>query len=215
MIEISRVNKFYGKQQVLKDVSVSFRPGLIHGLVGRNGSGKTQLFKVICGFVLPDSGEVRVEGRRIGRERRFPQSMGLLIESPGFLPGYSGLFNLQMLAAMNTRLSKSELLAILGQVGLGEAAHRKVGKYSLGMRQRLGLAQALMGRPRLLILDEPFNGLDKRGVEEVRGMLRGLKADGVTILLASHNPEDIRLLCDSVHEMDAGLISPMAALKMP
>lgn len=212
MIQVRQINKSYGRQQVLKDVSVTFDQGRIHGIVGRNGSGKTQLFKAICGYVLPDSGEVKVAGQRIGKDRRFPEGMGLLIESPGFLPGYSGLFNLQMLAAMNTRLSKQDLLSLLDQVGLKDAAHKKVGKYSLGMRQRLGLAQALMGSPRLLILDEPFNGLDKRGVEEVRSLLLGLKLEGVTILLASHNPDDIRLLCDTVHEMDAGVLSQVKAL---
>jgi ABC-2 type transport system ATP-binding protein len=207
MIQVLQINKSYGRQQVLKNVCVSFSQGLIHGIVGRNGSGKTQLFKVICGYVLPDSGEVQVAGQRIGKDRRFPEKMGLLIESPGFLPGYSSLFNLQMLAAMNTRLNKQNLLSLLHQAGLLDAAHKKVGKYSLGMRQRLGLAQALMGKPRLLILDEPFNGLDKRGVEEVRSLLLGLKQEGVTILLARHNPDDIRLLCDTVHEMDAGVLS--------
>ena len=205
-IQIKQVSKAYGRQQVLKNISVSFEQGRIHGLVGRNGSGKTQLFKAICGYVLPDSGEVWVQGKRIGKEADYPPSLGLLIEQPGFLPGYTGLFNLEMLAAMNTRLGRRELLACLELVGLTGAAKKKVSRYSLGMRQRLGLAQALMGNPNLLILDEPFNGLDKNGVEEIRTLLLSLKAEGRTILLASHNPYDIEALCDTVHEMDAGVI---------
>ena len=210
-IEIINISKAYGRQQVLKNITVSFEQEQIHGLVGRNGSGKTQLFKAICGYVLPDSGEVWVQGKRIGKQVDYPPSLGLLIEHPGFLPGYSGLFNLEMLAAMNTRLGRKDLLACLDQVGLRDAAGKKVSRYSLGMRQRLGLAQALMGSPDLLILDEPFNGLDKSGVEEIRALLLSLKAQGKTILLASHNSYDIEALCDTVHEMESGVIKEVQA----
>ena len=206
-IELSHINKTYGRHQVLKDVSVSFARGQIHGIIGRNGSGKTQLFKTICGYVRPDSGLVMVNGRRIGKDAGYPDDMGLLIENPGFLGNYGGLFNLQMLAAMNTRLKKADLAQLMQRVGLGDALRVKVHQYSLGMKQRLGLAQALMNNPSLLILDEPFNGLDKSGVADLRGMLLSLKAEGKTILLASHNPYDIEILCDTIHEMDAGVLS--------
>lgn len=211
MIDIRDVSKSYGRHRVLRQVSVSFEAGRIHGIVGRNGSGKTQLFKVIVGYVLPDAGSVTVDGQAIGRGRRFPGCMGLLLDTPGFLPSYSGLSNLSMLAAMNTRLRQDALKELMRRVGLGDAIHQRVSQYSLGMRQRLGIAQALMGEPRLLILDEPFNGLDKRGVGEVRALLMQLRDQGVTVLLASHNPEDIRLLCDTVHEMDAGVLTVLKA----
>ncbi len=208
-IVINRVYKSYGKQQVLQDVCVRFEAGKIHGLIGRNGSGKTQLMKVICGYVLPDSGEVLVFDKQIGKQIDHPESMGLLIESPGFLPGYSGLFNLQMLAAMNTKLKKEDLMAVLKQVGLDGAEKKKVNHYSLGMRQRLGIAQAIMANPDVLLLDEPMNGLDNSGVQNMRQLLLDLKAQGKTILLASHFAQDIHALCDTVHEMEAGVIRRM------
>ena len=203
-IQVKGLSKTYGRQKVLNNIDVAFEQGKIHGLTGRNGSGKTQLFKAICGYVLPDAGEVWVQGKQIGKQADYPPSLGMLIEHPGFLPNYSGLFNLEMLAAMNTRLGKQELIACMVQVGLRDSANKKVSQYSLGMRQRLGLAQALMGNPDLLILDEPFNGLDKSGVEEIRALLLSLKKEGRTILLASHNPYDIEALCDTIHEMEAG-----------
>ncbi|NLE24590.1 MAG: ATP-binding cassette domain-containing protein [Clostridiaceae bacterium] len=205
-IIVRDVNKTYGKHQVLNSISVGFLKGKIHGVVGRNGSGKTQLFKVICGYVIPDSGSVKVAGKIIGKDRDYPDSMGLLIENPGFLTNYTGLFNLQMLAAMNTKLKKDDLVNLMKEVGLADAINKKVRKYSLGMKQRLGIAQALMGNPELIILDEPFNGLDKTGVEDVRKMILSLKEKGKTIMLASHNPYDIEVLCDTIHEMDAGRI---------
>ena len=205
-IELHHISKSYRRHHVLQDVSVSFAEGQIHGMIGRNGSGKTQLFKVIAGYVTPDHGEVKVFGEHIGRDVNHPSSVGALIETPGFLPSFSGLFNLQMLAAMNTHLSVKDLISILDMVGLKDAAYRKVGQYSLGMRQRLGIAQAMMDSPRLLILDEPFNGLDDAGVHEIRALLRSLREKGTTILLSSHNAEDIAILCDTVHKMEAGCI---------
>lgn len=210
-IILEHVSKSYRRQQVLKDVSVSFEQGCIHGVIGRNGSGKTQMFKVIAGYVLPDSGTVIVNHERIGVSADHPRNLGLLIESPGFLPAYSGLFNLQMLAAMNTKLTKEDLLRALHRVGLDEAVHKRVGQYSLGMRQRLGIAQAIMSEPSIIILDEPFNGLDNAGVREIRDLLMHLRDDGKTILLSSHHAEDIDTLCDTVHEMESGRIQAFNA----
>ena len=214
-IQLRHICKSYRKHRVLEDVSVSFAEGQIHGMIGRNGSGKTQLFKIIAGYVSPDRGDVEVFGERIGQDVNHPSSVGVLIETPGFLPSISGLFNLQMLAAMNTRLSVRDLMAILELVGLKDAANRKVGQYSLGMRQRLGIAQAMMGSPRLLILDEPFNGLDDAGVHEIRALLQGLRAGGTTILLSSHHAEDIAVLCDTVHRMEAGRIRELHEAERP
>lgn len=208
-IVLEHVTKRYANQIVLSDVSVTFESGRIHGIVGRNGSGKTQLFKAICGYSTPDSGSVTVDGERVGKDVDFPTGVGLLIESPGFLPNYSGLFNLALLAAINTKLSRKELIAVLATVGLETARNKKVGAYSLGMRQRLGIAQALMGNPKLMILDEPFNGLDNEGVQEIRRLLLSVRQAGKTILLASHNANDIDALCDTVHKMEAGTINKL------
>lgn len=196
------IYKSFGREAVLRDVSLTVSRGEIAGLVGNNGSGKTVLMKCICGFLRPERGTVTVCGRRIGRDCDFPESLGLIIETPGFLPSMSGYRNLRTLAALRGKIGKAEILETLRRVGLYEARHKSVSRYSLGMRQRLGIAQAIMESPDVLILDEPFNGLDAATVAEVRALLRELKAQGKTILLASHNAEDIRTLCDKVHEME-------------
>ena len=206
-IEINDVTKSYGNQIVLNHVSVSWEQGMIHGLIGRNGSGKTQLFKCICGYVSPDHGVIRVDGQTIGEDIPYPKSMGLLIEGPGFLPDYSGLFNLQLLAAIRSRLTTDDLRNCLQKVGLGQTGRKRYAHYSLGMKQRLGIAQAIMEKPDLIILDEPFNGLDHQGVEEIRKLILDCRDEGKTILLSSHYAEDIDMLCDTVHQMEAGVIS--------
>ena len=206
-ISIEHVSKAYHGHTVLRNVSVTFEQGMIHGVIGRNGSGKTQLFKTIAGYVTPDSGKVTVWGKQIGKGCTHPDGLGILIETPGFLQNFTGLFNLQMLAAMNTQLTRAELCETRAAVGLQDATTKKVNYYSLGMRQRLGIAQAIMGNPKLIILDEPFNGLDHMGVAEIRQLLLRCKESGKTILLASHYAEDIDLLCDTVHTMEAGVIS--------
>ncbi|HBI86028.1 MAG TPA: multidrug ABC transporter ATP-binding protein [Ruminococcus sp.] len=200
-ISALHVYKSFGKETVLRDVSLTVRRGEIAGLVGNNGSGKTVFMKCICGFLTPDSGEITVGGRRIGKDCDFPESLGLIIETPGFLPNMSGYRNLRTLAALRGRIGRGEILETLRRVGLYEARRKPVAKYSLGMRQRLGIAQAIMEDPDVLILDEPFNGLDAAAVAQMRALLLELKAQGKAILLASHNAEDIRTLCDDVHEM--------------
>lgn len=205
-VKLQHVTKAYNKHIVLDDVSVEFEVGKIHGIIGRNGSGKTQLFKVIAGYVAADRGETVVFDKVVGKQINHPDSMGILLETPGFLSEYSGFFNLQLLAAMNTKLTAAEIENALSDVGLKDAGHKKVKTYSLGMRQRLGIAQAIMGNPQLVILDEPFNGLDHVGVEEIRKLILRLKENGKTVLLASHYAEDIEYLCDTVHRMEAGVI---------
>lgn len=207
MISVEHVSLTIGTAQILQDVSARFEEGQIHGIVGRNGSGKTMLMKCICGFIRPDSGKILVDGKQVGRDVDFPPDLGLLIETPGFVPYYSGLKNLELLAAINRRVSKERLNACMEQIGLGDAKNKRVSKYSMGMRQRLGIAQAIMENPRLLILDEPLNGLDEQGVEDIRALLLELKSQGKTILLSSHNREDIDLLCDSVCKMEGGVLT--------
>ena len=205
-IEVQNVVKRFRDQVVLKNVSISFEKGQIHGIVGRNGSGKTVLFKCICGLMHPEEGVILVNGKRVGRDVDMPEDIGAIIEAPGFLPNYSGYKNLRFLANIRRKIGKEEIVNVLKTVGLDPESRKHVGKYSLGMRQRLGIAQAIMEDPPILILDEPMNGLDNAGVQDIRALLLELKAQGKTILLASHNHEDIAALCDTVHEMDGGVL---------
>ena len=207
MIEVNNVRLTLQKNEILKDLSVNFERGKIHGLIGRNGSGKTMLMKCICGFVKPTAGVILVDGKRIGKDCDFPKNTGIIIETPGFIPYYSGYKNLKLLADLRGKISKDDIRKTMEQVGLNPDLKRHVRKYSLGMRQRLGLAQAIMENPDLLILDEPMNGLDKDGVADMRRYLLELKEQGKTILIASHNSEDISALCDTVCEMEKGVIS--------
>ena len=155
------VYKSFGREQILSDISLSVPPGKIVGVVGSNGSGKTVLMKCLCGFLRPDKGEIVVNGRRVGKDCDFPPSLGIIIETPGFIPTMSGYRNLKTLASLQGLIGRREILAVLERVGLRASMRKPVGKYSLGMRQRLGIAQAVMEDPAALILDEPFNGLDK------------------------------------------------------
>jgi len=206
IIAVENVSKRFGDNLVLDDVSVSFEKGKIHGIIGRNGSGKTMLMKCICGFVPVTSGTITVEGKRVGKDIDIPHNMGIIIETPGFLNSYSGYNNLKFLAGINKKISKDRIVEIMELVKLDPANKKHVGKYSLGMRQRLGLAQALMESPDILILDEPMNGLDQSGVNEMRDILSSLAKEGTTIIMANHNSEDIELLCDTVCEMELGKI---------
>lgn len=206
IIDIRDVSLTIRKTQILDRVTHSFSEGGIHGLVGRNGSGKTMLMKCICGFVRVSKGEVRVRDRIVGKDLDFPEDMGIIIETPGFIPYYSGYKNLRILSAIKKKINDDEIKEIMFQVGLDPKLKRPVRKYSLGMRQRLGLAQAIMEDPSILILDEPFNGLDREGVEDMRRYLLDLKEKGKTILVSSHSDEDVRVLCDDVVEMDKGRI---------
>lgn len=206
-IELVDLCKTFGQDEVLKHVTRTFEAGKIHGVVGNNGSGKTVMFKCICGFLQPTSGRVIVQGKQIGRDVDFPEDLGLIIETPGFLPQLSGLRNLEILASLKRRIGLKEVASVIRRVGLDPLSTKPVGKYSLGMRQRLGIAQAIMEDPSLLILDEPMNGLDKHGVAEMRALFQSLATDGRTILLASHNIGDIDALCDTVCEMDAGVMT--------
>ena len=206
-ISVRNLSKDFGQDRVLKCVTRDFESGKIHGIVGNNGSGKTVLMKCICGFLLPTEGTVIVNGRRVGKDVDFPPDLGVIIETPGFLPGVTGVKNLEILASLNKKIGLSEIADAIRRVGLDPHMKKPVGKYSLGMRQRLGIAQAIMEDPKLLILDEPLNGLDKHGVAEMRKLIKGLSAEGKTILLASHNQGDIDELCDTVCEMDAGVMT--------
>ena len=178
--------------------------GEICGIVGRNGSGKTVLFKSICGLVKLNSGEITVNGDVIGKDISIIKNAGVIIEEPGLLRYKSGMKNLEYLYMINNKLDRKYLMTVMEKVGLDPKSRKKVGKYSMGMRQRLAIGQAIMENPEILILDEPMNGLDNHGVEDMRKIFLELKNMGKTILLASHNREDIDVLCDKVYEMDRG-----------
>lgn len=209
IIDMKNINLKIGKNDILKNINVEYEKGKIHGLIGRNGSGKTMLMKCICGFVKPTEGTIFVADKQIGRDCDFPDSVGIIIETPGFIPYYSGYRNLKLLANLDKKIDKEKIRNTMQMVGLVPDLKRHVKKYSLGMRQRLGLAQAIMENPDLLILDEPMNGLDKDGVSDMRKYLLNLKEQGKTILIASHSAEDIEILCDTVCEMDKGVLTKL------
>lgn len=206
MITVENVTKIYQNQKVLDQVSLQVQENKIYGIIGRNGSGKTVLFKSICGFIYTDSGIITIDGKIIGQDTDMAENVGIIIENPGFLPNYSAFKNLKLLAMIHNCISDQQIRDAIVRVGLDPDSKKAVGKYSLGMKQRLGIAQAVMENPKYLILDEPMNGLDNRGVEDMRRLLLQLKQEGHCILIASHNPTDIEVLCDEVFEMDCGIL---------
>lgn len=208
VVTVQHLTKCFGMETVLNDVTLTLTEGHIHGIIGRNGSGKTVLMKCICGFLRPTKGVVTVFDRVIGKDCDFAPRTGMLIETPGFLPHETGMHNLLWLARLGTKATKERVKTLIQRVGLDPSLRKPVSQYSLGMRQRLGIAQALLDDPALLILDEPMNGLDKQGVSSIRALLLSLKAQGKTILLASHFAQDIDALCDTVCEMDQGVLLP-------
>ena len=206
VIEIKNMSKSFKGNKVLNDINISIEKGSVCGFVGLNGSGKTLLMKVIAGFLKPDCGTVLVQGKEVGKEVDFPEDIGVIIETPSFMPYISGYKNLYDLYSIKGLPDKEKIRKTMQLVGLDPDDKKFVSKYSLGMRQRLGIAQAIMEEQSLLILDEPMNGLDKKGVEEMRTLFLRLKEAGKTIVIASHNQADIDYLCDKVYELDNGNI---------
>ncbi len=203
-ITLKGVNKSFRENHVLRNVNAQWEGGKIYGLMGRNGSGKTVLMKLICGFIPADSGEICVNGKAIPPSTAIPKGIGAIIEAPGFLPQYSGYKNLRFLADIQRKIGRDEIRLAMKQVGLNPDMRKRVGTYSLGMRQRLGLAQAIMEDPPILLLDEPMNGLDEAGIQFVRELLQRLRNHGKLILMASHMKEDLDLLCDEIYRVHAG-----------
>ena len=213
VIVIDKLTKSFKGKTVLEDVNMQLQEGRIYGIVGDNGSGKTVLLKLICGFMKPDSGTVTVNGKVIGKDADFPENTGIIIEAPGFLPNYSGMKNLEYLASIRGKIGKEQIESAMKTVGLDPSSKLRVGKYSLGMKQRLGIAQAIMEDQQLLILDEPMNALDKDAVEEMRKLFLRFKASGKTMLIVSHNEGDISTLCDEVYEFDGAKIKKRESLR--
>ena len=206
-IEIEHVTKKFGGETVLHDIDIAMEQGNVYGISGNNGSGKTVLMKCICGFVRPTSGTIKVNGKYVGKDLDFPQDLGVIIENPAFLPHLSGFANLQLLAKARKRIGDAEIDQVMERLSLDPGNRLPVRKYSLGMKQRLGIAQAIMEMPCLLVLDEPMGALDEEGVRDVRRILMELKQQGTTILLSSHNAEDIRMLCDTSHRLQKGKLA--------
>lgn len=209
-IEIKNVSKRFGQKTILENVSLPVEQGQTIGLVGANGSGKSVLFKVLCGFEKPDSGSVFIRGKQLGKSGRdFPENMGVFINSPGFIGMYSGLQNLKFLADIQGKISEAEIREAMGKVGLDPENKTKVSNYSLGMKQKLGLAQAIMEGQDILVLDEPFNALDYHTYEDVKSIIRMLKAEGKTIFLTSHHYKDLEQLCDLIYTIQDCRLIPM------
>lgn len=207
VIEITHADKKFKDSRVLKDISIRCEGGHIYGIVGHNGSGKTVLFKCICGFLECTKGTITVNGKIMGKEMDMLTNAGIIIEEPGYMRRWSAYRNLEFLYTIRNKKDKKHLYLILKMVGLNPEQKKPVGKYSLGMRQRFAIAQAIMENPEILILDEPMNGLDKGGVLEMRALFQKMKQEGKLIILASHNREDIDILCDEVYQMENGVLT--------
>lgn len=205
-IEVKQVSKRFKDTLALNNVSLSFESGKIYGLIGRNGSGKTVLLKLICGLGIPTEGEILVRGINISKSKDAPNNIGAIIETPGFIYSASGYANLKYLAKLRNQINDAQIKEAMNMMGLDADSKKRVGKYSLGMRQRLGIAQAIMEGQDILLLDEPMNGLDIHGVEDVKVILKKLRDEGKTIILASHHMEDINELCDTTFRLENGVL---------
>lgn len=203
-IEITNLKKVIKGTIVLDDINYTFSGGRIYGLCGKNGCGKTMLMRLIAGLIYPSSGTIRIKDKVLGKDISFPESVGMLIENPSFLNDYTGKQNLEMLAGLQKNVDKAEVRRVLGQVGLDPDDKRKFYKYSLGMRQRLGIAAAIMGSPELILLDEPINAIDTDGVQEIRAIIRGLSAENRIIIVASHDKSEMDYLADEKIYMSEG-----------
>ena len=203
-IEITNLKKVIKGTIVLDDINYTFSGGRIYGLCGKNGCGKTMLMRLIAGLIYPSSGTIRIKDKVLGKDISVPESVGMLIENPSFLNDYTGKQNLEMLAGLQKNVDKAEVRRVLEQVGLDPDDKRKFYKYSLGMRQRLGIAAAIMGSPELILLDEPINAIDTDGVQEIRAIIRGLSAENRIIIVASHDKSEMDYLADEKIYMSEG-----------
>lgn len=214
IIEVNQVSKYFSRRPVLKDVSLSVEAGSAVGIVGSNGSGKSVLFQTVCGFLTPDGGTIKIRGELLGKRRDFPDNVGVLINSPGFISLNTGLQNLKYQAGIRGVIGERQIRAAMQKVGLDPEDRTKVEQYSLGMKQKLGLAQAIMEGQDILILDEPFNALDYKTHNDVKEILRVLQAEGKTMLLTSHNYEDLEALCNQIYVLDAGNLGVLSSEEM-
>lgn len=205
-IRLKNVTKKIKQDILLDHISLEFRGGKVYGLQGKNGSGKTMLMRAVCGLITLSEGEVDIGGEILHKDISFPRSIGALLENPSFLNGYTGLENLKLLADIQGGIEEKELRDCLAKVGLDADDKRVYRKYSLGMKQKLGIAAAVMGSPDIVILDEPINAIDEAGVEKIREILRGLKERGSVIIVACHDREELELLSDEIIKISKGRI---------
>lgn len=203
-LELKDVSKKISKQEVLHDISFRMEGGKVYGFKGKNGCGKTMLMRVISGLIKPSSGEININGEILWKDISFPKSMGLLLENPSFLNNYTGFENLKILASIKGVIGDAEIRDALEKTGLDWQDRRKYKKYSLGMKQKLGIACAFMEHPDIVILDEPINAIDQSGVENIRKILDELKQEGKIIIIACHDAEEMELLADEIYEMESG-----------
>lgn len=199
--------KSFKSAEVLKNINLTLESGKVIGLKGKNGSGKTMLMRAISGLILPTSGKVYINDKELGRHISFPPSIGILIENPSFISNYTGFKNLKILASIQNRISDDEIRDAIRKVGLDPDDKRTFNKYSLGMKQRLGIAAAIMERPDIVILDEPINALDEAGAGLIKGLLDELKANGSLIIIACHDTEELNYLSDEIYEIYDGEIT--------
>lgn len=204
VITVKNATKYIKAALILNNVSLELHSGMIYGLQGPNGSGKTMLMRLVCGLIRPTEGAVTIDGKRLGRDMDFPGSLGLLIESPAFLPNYTGLKNLELLAGIQKRVGIEEVRQAIRDAGLDPDDKRKYRKYSLGMKQRLGIAAAIMEKPDLILLDEPTNALDDQGVQQICGLIRRERDRGALIILACHDSQILEGLADEIYTIREG-----------
>jgi len=203
---IKNFTKKLSHNYVLTDINLELESGKIYGFVGKNGSGKTMLMRAICGLILPTMGYVEIDGKIVGKDISFPENVGVLIENPGFIPSYSGFRNLKVLAQIKNKISNDKIIETLEKVGLEPNDRKSFRKYSLGMKQKLGIAAAIMENPELLILDEPFNGLDEDSVNNIRNLIIESKKQNNIIILSCHDSQEIDIMCDEIVEIKLGKI---------
>ena len=201
---IEDYTKIIKQSKILDHISAKMVSGNIYGFQGVNGSGKTMLMRAIAGLILPTEGGVKVNGEKIGKDLSFPESMGILLENPAFLPGYTAFDNLKLLGAIRSHVTETQIKEALALVGLNPEDKRKYKKFSLGMKQRLGIAAAIFEDPELIILDEPFNALDEAGCNQITELLKNLKARGKLIILSCHNKEELEILSDKIFHIENG-----------
>lgn len=208
---VNSINKSIRKKVILSEVNLCLKGGNIYGFVGRNGSGKTMLFRALSGLMGIDSGSIVWEGKTLHNDFSVLPSLGIIIENAGLYPNYTGIENLTYLASLTKRIGQTEIIHAITRVGLNPYDKRLYGKYSLGMKQRLAIAQAIMEKPDVIMLDEPTNSLDEAGVEEIRRVILEEKERGALILVASHNKEDIQILADELYRVENGHVTKQGA----
>ncbi|MDR0914056.1 MAG: ATP-binding cassette domain-containing protein [Oscillospiraceae bacterium] len=205
-VTIKNLSKTIKGARVIDDISLQLTSGKIYGLAGKNGSGKTMLMRAICGLIRPTNGTVEIGSEVLGKDISFPRSCGVLIENPAFITKYTGFKNLQVLASLQNKITDEEIKNAIKSVGLEPDDKRTYRKYSLGMKQRLGIACAIMESPDLIMLDEPVNALDESGIELIREILASLTQKGKLIIISCHDKEELELLSDEIYYLSDGKI---------